>query len=44
MSNNIFTDFILEKKVSEEIINKYVGNIPKQLIANSPGYVNKLWL
>ncbi|WP_258880112.1 T6SS immunity protein Tdi1 domain-containing protein [Clostridium estertheticum] len=32
MSNNIFNGFILEEVVAEEIINKYVGKIPEQLI------------
>jgi hypothetical protein len=32
MSNKVFDDFILEEKPSEEIINKYAGKIPEQLL------------
>lgn len=32
MVNNIFQDFILEERVSQEVINKYDGKIPEQLL------------
>jgi hypothetical protein len=32
LTNNIFKDFKLEEKISEEVIDKYDGKIPEQLI------------
>ncbi|APC40574.1 T6SS immunity protein Tdi1 domain-containing protein [Clostridium estertheticum] len=32
MSKDIFDDFILEKKASEDIIAKYTGKVPKELL------------